>query len=78
MKSNSSYIAKGIIQINGDSKPYQVKGLYKLAVDRMLLYFVTDDGIQSVYLLENPKKDSFYAFNPNSMESYVFIKITGN
>jgi hypothetical protein len=77
MRSNSSYIAKGIIQINGDSKPYQVKGLYKLAIDRMLLYFVTIDGVQSVYLLENPK-NSFYAFNPNSMESYVFIKIPCN
>jgi hypothetical protein len=74
---NSSYTSNGTIQVVGDrNQSYQVNGTYKLVDDRMLLYFVSDDGIQSVYLLENIKHDSFYAFNPNSFESYLFLRIS--
>jgi hypothetical protein len=70
------YTSQGTIQVSENNYSYQVNGTYKLAYDRMLLYFVSDNGIQSIYLLENIKNDSFYAFNPNSFESYIFFKIS--
>jgi hypothetical protein len=73
---NSFYTSQGILQVGDKNRHYHVNGTYKIAENRMLLYFVSHDGRQSVYLLENIKNDSFYAFNPNSLESYFFLRIS--
>jgi hypothetical protein len=55
MASDNSYTSEGTIQLDNGDSHYQAKGLYKLAIDSMLVYLVNDKGISSVYVLENIK-----------------------
>jgi hypothetical protein len=73
---NKSYILKGEIVFNDKNFPFTESGKYVFNQNRMIIYFLnTIDNIQSAYILENVKNNSFDAFNPNSLDSLTFRRL---
>jgi hypothetical protein len=74
-RTNGSYELTGMILHDGHKASFHNSGIYKFINEGSMLLFVTMEGEQIIYTLENIKQSSFSASNPNSIEYYNFIKL---